>query len=84
MVCRSNLTTWRLAEANSSHEIEDLVAKDLEANNIGEDDRLEDHDAVIVGSFVSLLVESSKQWLKERLIGSTLSKLIGDFKEIVK
>lgn len=84
VVCRANLTTWRLAEANSSHEIEDLVAKDLEANNIGEDDRLEDHDAVIVGSFVSLLVESCEQWLKERLIGSTLSKLIGDFKEIVK
>jgi hypothetical protein len=58
MVSRADFTTWRLTETNSSHEIEDLIAKDFNADDIGENDGLENHDAVVVGSFVSFLVDS--------------------------
>jgi hypothetical protein len=58
VISRVQLTTWRLVETYCSYEINNLVAKDTGTDDIREDNRLEIHDATVVGGFISFLENS--------------------------
>jgi hypothetical protein len=64
MIRRVLLTSWRLAESYGSDDIDELISKNASTNNIREDDRLEVHDAVLVSSFVSFIIDSFVERLK--------------------